>query len=120
MSALRAPRTGFAGMWNPGPHPAWPPSPRCRVGWGPSRWRCCSPTRTRPTMLAAENVWSVAQVVARIKRHVEGDAALQHLWVMGEVSNFKAHSSGHWYFTLKDTAQIPAVMFRSDAERSAF
>jgi exodeoxyribonuclease VII large subunit len=70
--------------------------------------------------VAAEDVWTVAQVVARVKRHVEADEALQHLWVVGEVSNFKAHSSGHWYFTLKDSAQMPAVMFRTDAIRSAF
>ncbi len=35
------------------------------------------------------------------------------LWVQGELSNFTAHSSGHWYFTLKDsTSQLRAVMFR--------
>ena len=36
------------------------------------------------------------------------------LQVQGEISNFTAHSSGHWYFTLKDeNSQIRAVMFRS-------
>jgi exodeoxyribonuclease VII large subunit len=71
-------------------------------------------------VVRSEDVFTVGQVVARVKRHVEGDEVLQHLWVLGEVSNFKAHSSGHWYFTLKDSAQLPAVMFRSDAARSTF
>ncbi len=68
----------------------------------------------------SEDVWTVGQVVARVKRHIEGDESLQHLWVLGEVSNFKAAASGHWYFTLKDSAQLPAVMFRGDALRNAF
>jgi len=35
------------------------------------------------------------------------------LWVLGEISNFKAHSSGHYYFSLKDEkSQISAVMFK--------
>ncbi len=44
--------------------------------------------------------------------------ALPPLWVEGEVSNFKAYPSGHWYFTLKDpAAQLRCVMWRSDARR---
>ena len=35
------------------------------------------------------------------------------VWVRGEISNFKAYESGHWYFSLKDAeGQIRAVMFR--------
>ena len=41
--------------------------------------------------------------------------------VQGEISNYKAHSSGHHYMTLKDeNAAINAVMFRSDAMRLKF
>jgi exodeoxyribonuclease VII large subunit len=41
--------------------------------------------------------------------------------VMGEISNFKRHSSGHLYFTLKDSdCQLRAVCFRSDANRLRF
>jgi len=41
-------------------------------------------------------------------------------WIRGEVSNLRAQSSGHVYFSLKDAgAQLPAVMFRTDAGRQA-
>jgi exodeoxyribonuclease VII large subunit len=43
------------------------------------------------------------------------------IWVEGEISNFRAHDSGHLYFTLKDRdAQIKAVMFRSQARLLRF
>ena len=43
------------------------------------------------------------------------------VWVEGEISNFKAHSSGHWYFTLKDQgAQLRAKCFRSANTRIRF
>ncbi|PWT90550.1 MAG: exodeoxyribonuclease VII large subunit [Blastocatellia bacterium] len=43
------------------------------------------------------------------------------VWVEGEISNFKAHSSGHWYFTLKDqNAQLRAKCFRSANTRIRF
>ena len=46
---------------------------------------------------------------------------LQAVWVRGEISNFKWHTSGHIYFTLKDEAsQIKCVMFRSAAQRLRF
>ncbi|MFA6440314.1 MAG: exodeoxyribonuclease VII large subunit, partial [Bacteriovoracaceae bacterium] len=44
-----------------------------------------------------------------------------NLWVQGEISNFKLHTSGHLYFTLKDEqAQISAVMWRSRAAQLRF
>src|SRR3954451_12388195 len=43
------------------------------------------------------------------------------VWVEGEISNFKDHSSGHWYFTLKDeNAQLRAKCFRSTNTRIRF
>jgi exodeoxyribonuclease VII large subunit len=43
------------------------------------------------------------------------------VWVEGEISNFKAHSSGHWYFTIKDEgAQLRAKCFRSANSRIRF
>jgi exodeoxyribonuclease VII large subunit len=43
------------------------------------------------------------------------------VWVEGEISNFKDHSSGHWYFTLKDeNAQLRAKCFRSANTRIRF
>lgn len=56
-------------------------------------------------------VLSISQLNSLIRENLEGQFA--NLWIQGEVSNFKAHSSGHWYFSLKDnTSQISAVMFR--------
>lgn len=46
---------------------------------------------------------------------------LQNLWVKGEISNLKLHSSGHIYLTLKDEGSVlKAVMFRSAASRLSF
>ncbi len=57
------------------------------------------------------NIFSVSQINKAIKTQLEGQ--FTHLWIQGEISNFKAHSSGHYYFSLKDDkAQINAVMFR--------
>ena len=64
-------------------------------------------------------VWTVRDLVAAVRTHIEreyGDA-----WVEGEISNFRAHDSGHLYFTLKDqNSQIRAVMFRSQARLLRF
>ena len=63
---------------------------------------------------------SVTELVRRITRTLEMELP-ESLTVQGEVSNFKPHSSGHWYFVLKDdTASINAVMWRSDAGRVRF
>ena len=54
-----------------------------------------------------------------VARTVEGRFGM--VAVEGEISNFSAPRSGHLYFTLKDAeAQLPAVMFRSAAERLKF
>jgi len=59
-------------------------------------------------------VLSVANVNAYIKQLMDRDFILKNLWVEGEISNYKAHSSGHLYFTLKDgSSSISCVMFRS-------
>src|SRR5204863_3420352 len=43
------------------------------------------------------------------------------VWVEGEISNFRAHNSGHWYFTLKDEfAQVRAACYRSSNQRIRF
>ncbi len=62
--------------------------------------------------------WTVHDLVQAIKETMESVPAWQHLLVVGEVSGLKRHSSGHWYFILKDSqAQIRSVMFRRDALR---
>lgn len=59
---------------------------------------------------------SVSELVAGIRRLVEGVEDWQRVWVSGELSGVRHHSSGHWYFTLKDQgAQMRAVMFKRDA-----
>lgn len=61
---------------------------------------------------AEREVLTVAQLNARAKRVLETQFPL--VWVEGELSNFAAPRSGHWYFTLKDEhAQIRCAMFRN-------
>lgn len=56
-------------------------------------------------------IYTVSELTRDIKSLLEGQFA--QVWVTGEISNFRPHSSGHYYFTLKDkNAQISAVMFR--------
>lgn len=57
---------------------------------------------------------SVSALTKYIKRKFDADPHLQDVLVKGEISNFKQHTSGHMYFTLKDEkARILAVMFAS-------
>lgn len=66
-------------------------------------------------------VFSVGQINRYIKNLLENDFILNSLLVQGEISNFKAHSSGHWYFTLKDAqGAIACVMFQQDAAQVPF
>lgn len=57
---------------------------------------------------------SVAALNLYVKSLLEGDEKLSYIAVKGEISNFKTHfASGHWYFTLKDSASaVKCVMFR--------
>lgn len=61
-------------------------------------------------------IFTVGQINRYIRNLLENDFILSSLLVKGEISNFKAHSSGHLYFTLKDpSGAISCVMFRQDA-----
>ena len=73
-----------------------------------------------PTPLPdGENVLTVSEITARIKDLIETEFGT--VWVVGEISNAKVHTSGHVYFTLKDeSAQIRCVMFRSNAAQVDF
>lgn len=56
-----------------------------------------------------------------LKAKIDSDNQLQRILIKGEVSNFKHHSSGHFYFTLKDEhSRINAVMFASKAKKIPF
>ncbi len=58
-------------------------------------------------------VLTVSQLTRAIRATLEGE--FFEVWVEGEVSNFRAPASGHWYFTLKDEAsQLRAVLFRTE------
>lgn len=58
---------------------------------------------------------SVSEVNAYIKRNLSYDPILSNLIIEGELSNYKLHSSGHAYFSLKDSdARISCVMFHRD------
>jgi len=62
---------------------------------------------------------SVSEITRRIKQLLEG--GFSSVCLMGELSNFKRHTSGHLYFTLKDeSAQIAGVMWRSKAASLTF
>lgn len=64
---------------------------------------------------------SVSQLNKYVKQLMESDGLLSGISVSGEISNFKSHTSGHLYFTLKDeTSEISAVMFRSAVQRLNF
>ena len=58
------------------------------------------------------SIYTVGQVNNYIKRMFNQDFALNNIYIKGEVSNCKYHTSGHIYFTLKDrTGVISAIMF---------
>jgi len=62
-------------------------------------------------LLQARRPLSVSELTARLKILLEGE--FLELWVEGEISNFRRHTSGHWYFTLKDEgAMLRCASFR--------
>ncbi len=63
---------------------------------------------------------SVTEVNRYLKKYISGNPILSRLEIEGELSNFKRHSSGHLYFTLKDeNAKISCVMFKNNADEVA-
>lgn len=67
------------------------------------------------------NAYTVTQVNRYIGRMFENDFALSGITIQGEISNLKYHSSGHIYFTLKDTAsQISGIMFAGNRAGLSF
>ncbi|RKD72958.1 exodeoxyribonuclease VII large subunit [Sinobaca qinghaiensis] len=73
-------------------------------------------------MTAMEDRWiSISQLTSRIKQTIEQNVDLQAVWLRGEISNFKKHSRGHMYFTIKDErSKISAVMFAGNNKSLAF
>ncbi len=64
---------------------------------------------------------TVSELTRHIRELIDKDYLLANVWVSGEISNFKAASSGHCYFTLKDNHScLKVVMFRSKSRHLPF
>lgn len=72
--------------------------------------------------LLKDQMVSVSELTARVAGAIETEFANEFTWVVGEVSNFKDNfTSGHWYFSLKDSeAQISCVCFKWDNRHIKF
>ena len=65
--------------------------------------------------------WTVTDLTRYLRQLLEADSSLQGVWVQGEISNLSRPSSGHIYFTLKDSgASLRCVMWRNEAARLRF
>ena len=70
-------------------------------------------------ILSEKTILTVSRLTALLRGVLEEN--FEQLWVQGEVSNLSYPSSGHCYFTLKDTgAQLRCVMFKSTAKNHTF
>ncbi|MDP9160373.1 MAG: exodeoxyribonuclease VII large subunit [Acidobacteriota bacterium] len=68
---------------------------------------------------ADRRTWKIRELVSAVRTSIERE--FSDTWVEGEISNFRAHDSGHLYFTLKDeSSQLSVVMFRSQAKLLRF
>jgi len=64
---------------------------------------------------------TVSVINRYIKHRLDTDENLQTVFIKGEISNFKAHSTGHLYFSIKDeTSKINAIMFSKNASKLTF
>lgn len=71
--------------------------------------------------MSSERIFTVTEINNYIKYLMQNDILLSHLFVKGEISNFKHHTSGHVYFTLKDAdSRIKCVMFKGNASKLKF
>ena len=68
-----------------------------------------------------KRIFTVGQINRYLCSMLDEDEFLADLSVSGEISNFKRHSSGHLYFTLKDSqSTLYAIMFRNAADKISF
>jgi len=66
-----------------------------------------------------QEIYSISRLNREVRFLLEG--TFTTIWVEGEISNFTAHSSGHWYFSLKDNqAQVRCVLFKQQNRRLTF
>ena len=72
-----------------------------------------SPPARTPLGVARDSAISVSDLSLQTKSLIE--SGLRPIWVRGEITDFKRHRSGHWYFSLRDAgAQIRCVVWLSD------
>lgn len=66
-------------------------------------------------------IYSIKELNRYIRMKLESDSLLGDVWLRGEISNFTHHSSGHMYFTLKDSdSRLKCIMFASHNQRLPF
>ena len=64
---------------------------------------------------------TITAITRYLKYKLDSDEHLKNVFLKGEISNFKAHSTGHLYFSLKDeTSKINAIMFSANAKKLKF
>ena len=64
---------------------------------------------------------TISQINEYVKMRIDSDANLKKIYLKGEISNYKNHTRGHLYFTLKDdNSRLSAVMFQSSAQYLKF
>src|SRR5579859_3653577 len=84
----------------------FPPSPGNSGATGPTE-----------SGTAGRKILSVSELTTQVKRLLE--KSVGQVWVTGEITNLRAQSSGHMYFTLKDAdSQLNCVLFRNEARAS--
>lgn len=68
-----------------------------------------------------EKYLTVTALTRYLKYKFDSDANLRKIYLRGEISNFKSHTTGHLYFSIKDeTSKINAIMFRTNASKLTF
>ncbi len=76
---------------------------------------------TRKMNMNQDKYLTISAVTKYLKYKFDTDEHLRTIFLKGEISNFKAHTTGHFYFSLKDeTSKINAIMFRTNAEKINF
>ena len=84
--------------------------------WDPQADRAYDARGRRDETPDPREVVSIAELTGAAREIIEG--AFPMMWVRGEVTDFKPHRSGHWYFGLRDTtAQVRAVVWARDRSR---
>ncbi len=72
-----------------------------------------------PSVMSNQTIFTVSRLNAEVRLLLENEMGI--VWLIGEISNFSAPVSGHWYFTLKDSlAQVKCAMFKGNNRHVTF